>query len=322
MSKRFRIGAIAFAIFLSLGAKDCPNIPAPQPTPTPTPVVVVPSPDPSPVCVGEGKCGCFVQPQAGEWAYICCAPWVDGGVLVGEKPSDCPEPPLSLCISPGSDYELQPQTPAPKDQLDALTTALVAETDCQPMTDCKLPTDPQTFMNRVIARLVAGGLCAGRQVEGGDSIAIGSQDDNWTYHIVNFGGPKVAWPPSKSEPPDHWKVKGVAAPVCPPVTRIDLAEKMYAQRSTDATPKTTGLENCNALGFTDRRECPLGIEGTPGRKECEIAAGPYTWSLNEVPCAYPLCWSLSDNPLLYATPFNGELKVCAANGFCTSRILQ
>jgi len=316
-----RLNAILCAILLAgaLGAK-CPDIPLPQPTPTPTPIVVVPpSPDPSPVCVGEGKCACYVQPKEGEWKYICCAPWVEGGVLLGDKPSDCPEPPLSLCIKPGSDYELQPRTSAPVEHINALNAALQAETGCDPSNDCKLPTDAVTFRNRLIARLVAGGLCAGTQTDAEDApIAIGSQDDNWTYHVINFGGPKVRWQPSANEPPDHWKTK-VSLPVgFPPIAQFgrgpDLSVRHLACLIVDSTPLTRSSEYCKAA-FPDNPAqwylCPFGSEDTPEKRQLgERAAGPYTWTWNGIE------WEGNNgNPLqIKVCPDGpGVAKVCAFN---------
>ena len=85
----------------------------------------------------------------------------------------------------------------------------------------------------------------------------------------------------------------------------------------DATPKTTGLETCAALGFVGRAECPLGLEGGSDRELCEAHAGPYAWHLPEG------CYQHDTNPLMGYCPMGavGTVRVCAANGVCGSVVL-
>jgi hypothetical protein len=196
--------------------------------------------------------------------------------------------------------------------------------------DCQWSVPPVEAMDALTSKLRLAGYDAGRYDDdhsgpwaGSDVIAVkglGSQVwEEWS--VFNYG----TLPNGKHNSAFAFKAAFVldAAPAreCPPLTRIDLALKMYAQRAVDATPKTTGLEACNALGFTDRRECPMGIEGSVGRPICETAAGPWTWTLDGVPCAWPSCWPLADNPLQYAAPAPGRLTVCGGNGFCASVVL-
>jgi hypothetical protein len=185
----------------------------------------------------------------------------------------------------------------------------------------------------VIEALQAEGYCAGRYDDdrsgaysGSDALCVRAPGaEEWVeWKLVNFGGsighhasslehtgafrltsPPVVEPPVVVEPP----------PVtCPPVTRIDVVVRPQARIVLDATPKTTGREVCDSLGFVNRAECPLGQEGSGSRELCEAHAGPYAWTLPEG------CYQHDTNPLMGYCPMSavGAVLVCAANGVCGS----
>ena len=305
--------------------EDCPS----------TGVVVPTAKPPSAECTGPNQCGCSVQQSAGVYKHVCCTPWLTGGILLADDPKECPAPPVTppivkppafqQCIRPGQEYTLQPRTAPPASQVAALTAALEAETGCPPSSRCPISGDVQAFMDRIIQRLDAAGICSGRQVKNGDAVAVGSEADNCTYHIVNFGGPVVAWPPSASEPPDHW-IMTVVPPV-PPTTfpKIqqfgrgpDLSVRYLACRVIDATPLTGDRDYCKAE-FPDNQGqwglCPYASEDHPARRvEGETAAGPYTWTFNGEVQEYNVDQNGKPNPLQIKVCYGpGVAKVCAAN---------
>jgi hypothetical protein len=196
------------------------------------------------------------------------------------------------CITPGPDWQLQPRTAAPHN--DVLNTIMAAETGCDVSSDCVIRFDRIDFMNRVIAVLNGQHLCAGVQVINGDKVAVGTQYDNWTYHLVGTGRNTVAWQPSKSEPPDHWIAVG---PSFPPMKQFgrESGELKVTHPNCwviDGTPLTGDSDYCKAE-FPDNSAqwylCPYSGEDNPeqgitGKKEKRIAgetaAGPYTLKFN------------------------------------------
>lgn len=316
------IKTLPFALVVLLASQqDCPPPNPPTPGPTSTPVAH------SPLCSGPGQHSCWTEVAAGDWRYVCSTPWLPGGVTNVSDPSKCPVPPgpSEYCVKPGGTYELIQDGPAPISLDYQVSKALAEVAGTGTICDGSCKSSASTYQAD-IDKLISKFPCAGRQVAGAPEFAIRMDDSTeWTYQPYEMGGFKCMCPPSKSEPATHWRP--VSAPptpqptptptpaaTCPPVTRIDLKVAYYAQRSIDTTPKVEGLELCTSLGFTDRRECPLGVDGDPRRPICEAASGPYT-------CTAPsgaACDKFNDNPLQFAAASSGTYKVCAATGACGS----
>jgi hypothetical protein len=156
---------------------------------------------------------------------------------------------------------------------------------------------------------------------------VGSQEDNWSYHVVGFGSveagvrPTIAWQPSRAEPPDHWRAVATVEPVplpCPELRGISIRVAQYAQRSVDITPKTGGREVCDSLGFVNRGECPFAAEredGTidPQRARCEAFYGPYRCTVGGEECG-----RFNDNPLMWGAAAPGRYVICSRTGVCGS----
>jgi hypothetical protein len=288
-SKSLSLTVLVVLAVLSSGCGIKFNIPNPGTTP---PVVTEPPVKPQPQCIGENKTGCYVS-QNGKDLYVCPTPWLPGGIALATDPASCPtapvipdppKPPLvaDYCITPGPDWQLQPRTTAPHN--DILNTIMRDETGCNISSDCVIKSDRIDFMNRIIATLNGLHYCAGVQVLNGDKVAVGTQYDNWTYHLVGTGRNTVAWQPNKVEPPDHWIATG---PVFPPMKQFGRGPSLTVTHPNcwiiDGTPLTNDGEFCKREFPNQSAQwglCPFGGEGNPNRILGETAAGPYTLSFN------------------------------------------
>jgi len=236
------------------------------------------------------------------------------------------EPPVLhlYCPSSGGEYELLSRVPSPHSKV--INEVMEEVSGCAPSSDCtigKTPEESTVFRGKVVAELAKRGICAWLQEEKDDApIAVGTIEENFTHHIVNFGGFKVRWQPSANEPPDRWRLVKPLEPVknCPELGRLDYGVKQFAQRSLDITPKTLGLEVCTSLGFLNRRECPFGvdIEGqyNPEKIRCEAFYGPYACTVNGAECP-----RFNKNPLQWNAAASGTYRICSRTQVCVEVVL-
>ena len=120
---------------------------------------------------------------------------------------------------------------------------------------------------------------------------------------------------------------GCGNPLPPPVTKMKAkVHLMGGNRWTlDSTPIVQNREYCVKIGFPDRQECPVRVEGAPDRAACEEYAigrakdtgrpGP-TWYRNGKLCNGSDCENHEDNQYLLWVYAGGTYTPCTRDGVC------
>lgn len=175
---------------------------------------------------------------------------------------------------------------------------------------------------RVIAGVFLAALLAGCATGGGPKPPAPTPDPHEprcsaTLTCACWSGSGQTWDWLMCPPPGDPDPTPV---VCETLESFKLA-RIGVRRIVDATPGH-GFPACAA---TSGRPCrPSGdfvrLSPEGGSNECEVKAGPYKWSLDDVPCdgngcnAGGNCFPNGGNPLQYVFCKPGVAKVVGDNG--------
>jgi hypothetical protein len=227
---------------------------------------------------------------------------------------------------------------------DRVNEAIAALTGCSPGSRCVIAERPQAWHARLAGRLREDGFDAGQHEPTSDEIAVahpvtgawegfkvyaGAWDDPagtgtvvWYRPVAEpirppwSGSARPVYAPGASSSPD-----GCGPPAPPPLVGFVIHKRAIRDGWSlfDSTPLVGGMDYCRAVGF-NRNPCPLRLEGSSDRLECErraIGGHAPVWEWTGDPGA----GGVRDNPFSFEARNDapGELRACNASRSVCSR---
>jgi hypothetical protein len=134
--------------------------------------------------------------------------------------------------------------------------------------------------------------------------------------------------PGPEPTPSATPVAGCNPPLPPPIRKMNTKIHLRGPKYTlDTTPLVHDAAYCRKVGYGDRVDCPVRLEGDPERVPCETyavghamdtgRAGP-TWYKDGKLCTgeSDSCQNHPDNQYLLWAYGNGYYQACAENDVC------
>jgi hypothetical protein len=302
-----------------------------------------------PVCADGNVSGCWHHPPEG-WRYNC-----KGATPTVQAPAECPaSPPVptppagceplpgpAVCQHKGTEPgDLPPDAKGEHDDaVKAAITAACAKVGCP--TETTHNGTWQEFVFTVGASFPAG-YCVTYDYLSGDSghgsemsvRRVGStrvvnyqiestqgliRRPPGGYRSVCEGGgegqpikaPALPPPPPPPPPPTD------SCLPAPPLGKLELKSVGVNRVVIDATPKSCADREWNTRCSTGNTCSPGAGEGNPNRTVVEASWGPWTWTIDGVPCIESgACWLDNKNPLRIVAPGTKgkRIRVTGGNG--------